>query len=164
MVPRGFVFSAQFALDRALATRESREHSLTQALRLHESELAVTRALASTLAQTDAALDAARRGLAENAAASGEDLISARQMLETIRARRRRQADSLKARAQLCDAAAERVRAARSTFEEADAALRVLQQVREARLREYRLARNSAAERADDEAALHAWRRGQDTR
>jgi hypothetical protein len=31
-------------------------------------------------------------------------------------------------------------------------------------LREYKMARNIAAERADEEAALQAWRRGQDSR
>jgi hypothetical protein len=164
MVPRGFIFSAQFALDRAHAARESRELSLTQALRLHESELVVTQALAATLLQTESAVDAARRRLAENAGQSGEDLLNARQMLDTLRALRRRQAESLKARRQLAEAAGERVRAARAAFEEADAALRVLQQVRDARLREYKMARNIAAERADEEAALQAWRRGQDSR
>jgi hypothetical protein len=164
---RSFEFSAQYALDRALAARERRERELSSALRSLEAQQQTQRALAEAHQTASAAVLEARRDLARLRAPQGsaepgtvDDVEAVRARLQILRQRERRQATILQTGQQGVAVAAAAVREARAAFEQASSAARMLEQVREARLREFKVARLQAQEREADDAALDAWRRG----
>jgi hypothetical protein len=84
----------------------------------------------------------------------------ARAQLQSLRQRERRQATILQTGQQALAVAASALREARAAFEQASSAAKMLEQVREARLREFKAVRMQAQERDADDAALDAWRRG----
>ncbi|MCX5690163.1 MAG: hypothetical protein NTV94_10350 [Planctomycetota bacterium] len=166
MNERSFEFSAQFALDRALAQRERRERELSTALRALEAHQRTLKALTDAHTAAAAAVQDARRTLAHHGPAGqpvpacAEVLEIARAQLQSLRQRERRQATILQTGQQALAVAESAVREARAAFEQASSAARMLEQVREARYREHRAARMQAQERDADDAALDAWRRG----
>lgn len=163
---RTFEFSAQYALDRALALRERRERELSTTLRALEAHQRTMQALTEVHAAAAQAVQDARQALARLGPAtharpdSVEVLEVARAQLQSLRQRERRQATILQTGQQALAVAASAVREARAAFEQASSAARMLEQVRDARLREFKVARMQAQERDADDAALDAWRRG----
>ena len=166
MNERSFEFSAQYALDRALALRERRERELATALRALEAHQRTLKALTEAHAAAALAVQEARQGLARLGPGtharhdSVEVLEVARAQLQSLRQRERRQATILQTGQQALAVAASALREARAAFEQASSAAKMLEQVREARLREFKAVRMQAQERDADDAALDAWRRG----
>lgn len=156
---RGFVFSAQDALDRAVRDRERREREVVAAAK----DLAACRGDVARLEQIVAAsqrsLRDQRRRLTRAGGTLGPDPWGSRERIAALRAAASRDQLLLQAAAERERALSGVVAAARARLAQAVDAQRLLEQVREARLREYRSLERQAADREADDAAIEAWRR-----
>ena len=166
MSERGFEFSAQYALDRALVQREQRERELARALRALESQEQAQSALRLAHQTALDAVASARRELARPLPGErlAEELEAGRAQLRALRRREGRQSAIVVAGQQAVTIAAGAVRDARAAFDRAHAAATMLAQIRDVRLREFKTLRLQADQRDQDDAALAAWRRGQTAR
>lgn len=156
---RGFVFSAQDALDRAVRDRERREREVAAAakdLAACRQEVARLRAVVDA---SGAALRDQRRRLTDAAGSPSPDPWGSRERIAALRAAAARDQSLLLQATEREGALSGVLTAARARLAEAADAQRLLEQVREARLREYRAHGRHAADREADDAAIEAWRR-----
>ena len=156
---RGFVFSAQDALDRAVRDRERCEREVAAAAR----DMAACRhdvaRLREVVIASGAALRLQRRGLTDAAGSPSPDPWGSRERIAALRAAAARDQSLLLQATEREGALSGVLAAARARLAEAADAQRLLEQVREARLRAYKAQERHAADREADDAAIDAWRR-----
>lgn len=156
---RGFVFSAQDALDRAVRDRERREREVIAAARDLASCRHDVARLRAVVDAAGAALRAQRRRLTDTAGAPGPDPWGSRERIAALRAAASRYQSLLPAATERERALSGVLASARAQLAQAADAQRLLEQVREARLRAYRARERHAADREADDAATNASRR-----
>jgi hypothetical protein len=156
---RGFVFSAQQALDRVVRDRERRAREVIAAAKdvaACRHDVAMLREVVNA---SGAALRDQRRRLTDAAGSSSPDPWGLRERIAALRAAASRDRWLLLEATERERALSEVLAAARAQLAQAADAQRLLEQVREARLREHRTRERRAADREADDTAIEAWRR-----
>lgn len=157
---RGFVFSAQDALDRAVRDRERREREVAAVVKdLAAHRLHVER-LEEAAGESARILREERRRLTAGPAGAEPDPWAAKERIASLRSVVARNQVLLREAKEKERAMADVLGGLRTQLAHAADAQRLLEQVREARLREFKAHGRHAADREADDAAIEAWRRG----
>lgn len=156
----GFAFSAQDALDRAVRERERLEREVAAASRGLAAHRQALDGAERAAAASKLALRERRCRLAAEAGGLADDPRDARGRIASLRAAAARDQSLVRLALERERALASVLAALRIRLAQASDAQRLLEQVREARLREFRAAGRQSADRQADDAAIEVWRRG----
>jgi len=157
-----FHFTAQPALDRMVSRRKAAEEALVSALKLLDTEKAGLRPLKDKLFKLSQRALAARENLADRPKGNlidADEIDALRGELRILNNQIKRQSEDVAAKQSLVERASERVRARRRELEEALAGVRVLESMRDARLRQYASLVSHAQQRQEDDEAINHWLR-----